>query len=100
MARVTAKSLQIGAKAGGLSAGPLGLAGEGRDVPGMLRGGMRERGGIRLRRAAGQGRIGAGDIPLGAELPGGQCGQGEADRQGDRHDMAGQQPEDRDAGHG
>ena len=72
MARITAEGLQVGAEAGGIGAGALGLGGEGGDVAFMLGGepcdGLR----IGLGGARCHHRIDARGIALRAEMPGGE----------------------------
>ncbi|WP_337875682.1 hypothetical protein [Elioraea sp.] len=100
MARITAESLQIGAEARGSGAGTLGLAGQRGDVARVLRRGLSERGGIRLRRTAGHRRVEAGGVALGAEMPGGSDSDSEGHRETDRQRVPAEQRRDRRARHG
>lgn len=90
----------MGAKAGSLAAGTLGLAGEGRQMLCVLRHGLGQRGGVGLGGLVGHGSIAAGHIALRAKLPGGGARQEKGSGKGDRQRMPPQQPQDRAAHHG
>lgn len=90
----------MGAKAGSLAAGTLGLAGEGRQVLRVLRHGLGQRGGVGLGGTRGHGGMAAGHIALRAKLPAGGHGHGEGSCQSDEQRMPPEQPQDYAAHHG